>query len=70
MKVSLTRPDTPATRKIRRIDEAMTNLFRQREQALRERGDELGFKPCGDCFDGFCTMNCSSAPIIMKVSYP
>ncbi len=65
--MTLAKPDTPATRKIRRIDQAMTNLFRQREQALRERGAELGFTPCGDCFDGFCTMNCSSAPIIMKV---
>lgn len=59
--------DTPALRKLRRIDERMTELFRKREEALRERGAELGFKPCGDCFEGFCTMNCSSAPIIMKV---
>ena len=63
-------PDTIATRKLKRIDERLTELFRKREDALRERGRELGFLPCGDCFDGFCTMNCSTAPTIMKVSYP
>ena len=36
---------------------------------VRERGAELGFSPCSDCMDGFCTMNCSTAPGVMKVSY-
>jgi len=58
---------TIAQRKIARLDERIAELQRKREDAVRERGQELGFKPCMDCFDGFCTMNCSTAPIIMKV---
>lgn len=58
---------TIAQRKITRLDERIAELRAKREDALRERGQELGFKPCDDCHDGFCTMNCSSAPIIMKV---
>ena len=58
---------TIAQRKIARLDERIADLRNKRDEALRERGQELGFKPCADCFDGFCTMNCSSAPI-MKVS--
>lgn len=59
-----------AQRKIARLDERITELRHKRAEAVRERGQELGFRPCGDCFDGFCTMNCSTAPGIMKVSYP
>ena len=58
---------TIAQRKIKRLDERIAELVAKREDALRERGSELGFVPCIDCFDGFCTMNCSSAPSIMKV---
>lgn len=60
-------PRTTAQRKIARLDERIAELQAKRTDAVRERGTELGFRPCGDCFDGFCTMNCSSAPIIMKV---
>ncbi len=58
---------TAAQRKIARLDERIAELHAKRDDALRERGQELGFAPCGDCLDGFCTMNCSTAPIIMKV---
>lgn len=58
---------TPAQRKIARFDERIAELQSKRTLAVIEPGQELGFIPCGDCFDGFCTMNCSSAPIIMKV---
>lgn len=60
-------PPTAAQRKIARLDARIAELEAKRHEALRERGRELGFRPCGDCFDGFCTMNCSSAPIIVKV---
>lgn len=60
---------TPAQRKINRLDKRISELQANRTDALIERGRELGFIPCDDCFDGFCTMNCSNAPIIMKVSY-
>lgn len=56
-----------AQRKIQRLDERIAELLAKRSDAVRERGAELGFHPCDDCMDGFCTMNCSSAPIIMKV---
>lgn len=61
---------TIAQRKIARLDERIAELQAKRIDAVRERGQELGFCPCGDCMDGFCTMNCGSAPIIMKVSFP
>lgn len=60
-------PATTAQRKIARLDQRIAELQSKRVEALRERGQELGFNPCDDCHDGFCTMNCSSAPIIMKV---
>lgn len=58
---------TKAQRKIARLDKRIAELRILRIDALREHGQELGFQPCADCFDGFCTMNCSGAPIIMKV---
>ena len=63
-------PISIAQRKIKRLDERITELQAKRLDAVRERGAELGFEPCGDCDHGFCTMNCSSAPSIMKVSFP
>ena len=60
---------TPAQRKIARLDQRIAELQAKRLVAIKERGAELGFMPCGDCMDGFCTMNCSSAPILMKVSF-
>ena len=60
-------PLTPAQRKIARLEERIAELNTKRDYAIRERGQELGFTPCIDCHDGFCTMNCSTAPIIMKV---
>lgn len=63
-------PPTVAQSKIARLDKRIAELRRKREDAVRERGAELGFTPCTDCHNGFCTMNCSSAPIIMKVSFP
>ena len=60
-------PQTIAQRKIARLNDRIAELIAKREDALRERGQELGFVPCLDCFNGFCTMNCSSAPTIMKV---
>jgi len=63
-------PPSIAQRKIKRLDERIAELQAKRLDAVRERGVELGFVPCIDCHDGFCTMNCSSAPMIMKVSFP
>ena len=60
---------TIAQRKLARLDERIAELQSKRTAALRQRGAELGFKPCMDCMDGFCTMNCSTAPIIMKASF-
>lgn len=56
-----------AQRKIARLEERIAELLTKRTEAVRERGQELGWRSCADCFDGFCTMNCSTAPIIMKV---
>lgn len=62
-------PPTLAQRKINRLDERIADLHAKRIEAVRERGAELGFSPCSDCMDGFCTMNCSTALGVMKVSY-
>lgn len=61
---------TIAELKLQLIDRRIAAMQAIREDVLRERGAELSFKPCDDCANGFCTMNCSSAPIIMKVSFP
>lgn len=60
---------TIAQRKMARLDERIIELQAKRIEAVRERGQELGFQPCDDCMDGLRTMNCRTAPIIMKVSY-
>lgn len=51
-----------------RIDKRLAALSRDRDAVLAEMGREEGFKPCDDCVDGWCTMNCSSAPGYLKVS--
>ena len=51
-----------------RIEKRMAALAHERDAVLAEMGRVEGFKPCDDCVDGFCTMNCSSAPGYLKVS--
>jgi len=51
-----------------RIEKRIASLTRERDDVLAEMGREEGFKPCSDCVDGWCTMNCSSAPGYLKVS--
>lgn len=43
------------------------DLMDEREILIRALAHEDGFQPCGDCFNGYCSMNCSSAPLYMKV---
>lgn len=59
------------------IIDALTPIITQAKAKWQAEAFEMAAKvaeesadQCGDCMDGFCTMNCSSAPIIMKVSYP
>ena len=63
--------DSPALaqRKINRLDERIADLHAKRIEAVRERGAELGFSPMFRLHGWFCTMNCSTAPGVMKVSY-
>lgn len=59
-----------ATRvKIDRLDKRINKLVTERESLVRELAREDGFEPCGDCFNGYCSMNCSSAPGYMKVFF-
>lgn len=53
--------------KIDRLDKRIAKLADEREARTREYAREQGFKPCLDCFNGYCSMNCSSAPGYMKV---
>lgn len=54
--------------KIDRISKRIAKLVDEREALIRQLAHEEGFRPCGDCFNGYCSMNCSSAPLYMKVS--
>lgn len=54
-------------RKINRLDARIGKLTAEREELLREYAKEQGFTPCDDCFNGYCSMNCSTAPLYMKV---
>ena len=53
--------------KIDRIGKRIAKLVSEREALVRQLAHEEGFRPCGDCFNGYCSMNCSSAPLYMKV---
>ena len=54
--------------KLDRISKRVAKLVAEREALVRQLAHEEGFRPCGDCFNGYCSMNCSSAPLYMKVS--
>lgn len=60
-------PLTPTRLQIDRLDKRINKLVRERESLIRQFAHEQGFTPCDDCFNGFCAMNCSGAPIYMKV---
>lgn len=54
--------------KLDRLGKRIAKLVIEREALVRQLAHEEGFRPCGDCFNGYCSMNCSSAPLYMKVS--
>ena len=54
--------------KLDRLSKRIAKLVSEREALVRQLAHEEGFRPCGDCFNGYCSMNCSSAPLYMKVS--
>ncbi len=58
---------SPTRLAIARLDKRLDKQVHEREKLVRQLATEEGFKPCGDCFNGYCSMNCSSAPIYMKV---
>lgn len=56
--------------KIDRIGKRIAKLVDEREDLTRQLAQEEGFRPCYDCFNGYCSMNCSTAPGYMKVYIP
>lgn len=54
--------------KLDRLGKRIAKLVAEREALTRQLAQEEGFRPCGDCFNGYCSMNCSSAPLYIKVS--
>lgn len=60
-------PLSPTRLQIDRLDRRIDKLVREREALMRVFAAEQGFTPCDDCFNGYCSMNCSTAPIYMKV---
>ena len=50
-----------------RIEKRIAALSRERDDVVMEIATLDGFKPCSDCAGGWCTMNCSSAPMAVKV---
>lgn len=65
--MSLPAVSSPTRMKIARLDNRLAKLSAERDVLLRALATEEGFVPCDDCFNGYCSMNCSSAPIYMKV---
>lgn len=58
---------TDLSKAIERIDKRIAKLAAERDDLLRKKAEASGWKPCDDCFNGYCSMNCSGAPIYMKV---
>lgn len=54
------------TLKRRRLENRIAALSRERDDVLTAMAAEEGFKPCSDCLNGWCSMNCSSAPGYIK----
>ena len=59
--------NSPTQKAILQLDRRIAKLVAEREALVRQHATEIGFKPCDDCFNGYCSMNCSSAPIFMQV---
>lgn len=59
--------NTPTEKAILKLDRRIAKLVDERELLVCQRAAEQGWKPCDDCFNGYCSMNCSSAPGYMKV---
>lgn len=49
------------------IDRRIAKLVVKREELVRLEAEKSGWKPCDDCCSGYCSMNCSSAPVSMQV---
>lgn len=58
---------TATEKAILRLDSRIAKLANEREALTRQLAAEQGFNPCDDCFNGYCSMNCSSALGYMKV---
>lgn len=59
---------THATRAaIDRIDRRIGKMATEREALIKSLAEQEGFSPCMDCFNGYCSMNCSSAPGYIKI---
>jgi len=53
--------------KIDRLDRRIAKLVKERDDLIRQKAIDSGWRPCDDCFNGYCSMNCSSAPVSMQV---
>lgn len=53
--------------RIDRLNKRIAKLVSEREELVRQMAHESGWKPCDDCFNGYCEMNCSGTPIYMQV---
>lgn len=67
---SYSRASPETIKAIERLDKRISKLVSEREALIMQRAREDGFKPCDDCMNGYCTMNCTSAPIYMQVLFP
>lgn len=66
--LSEARKENPTKARIAALELRIGGLVDERNTLLRKLAQEEGFTPCDDCFNGWCSMNCSSAPGYMKVS--
>ncbi len=54
-------------RALSRLDNKFAELHDRHSALIDELARIDGFVSCIDCFNNRCTMNCSNAPIYMKV---
>lgn len=65
--MSLPAVSSPTRLAIDKLDKKISKLAEERAALVRQFAEEEGWKPCDDCFNGYCSMNCSTAPLYMKV---
>lgn len=60
-------PPLDAQINLKKLNDKMRKITEEREALLKQCAAESGWRPCEDCFGGYCSMNCSTAPTYLQV---